>query len=66
MVVSPVRKLWHPKCRAAMDDEQAVSKLILGPLKSKNHDILLDIMADPVPVPWYRGRSSGSEPNISL
>lgn len=52
MVVSPVRKLWHPKCRAAMDDEQAVSRLILGPLKSKNHEILFDMMAEPVPVPW--------------
>lgn len=49
-----------------MDEEQAVSRLMLGPFMLKNQETLLDRIAEPVPVLWYKGRSSGSQAIISL
>lgn len=49
-----------------MEDEHAVSRLILGPFMLKNHEMRFDMMADPVPVPWYRGKSSRSQASMSL
>lgn len=49
-----------------MEEEQAVSRLILGPLRLKNHDILLDMIAAPLLVAWFFGRSSGSTCIISI
>lgn len=47
-VVSPERMLWTAKWRATSDDEHAVSRLMLGPFKSKNHEIRFEIMAVPI------------------
>lgn len=40
--------LWTARCRATSEDEQAVSRLRLGPFRSKNHEMRFEIMAVPI------------------
>lgn len=57
---SPTRRLWQARCKHAMLLEQAVSRLMLGPFKSKKWEIRFDNIAVPFPVMKYLGSVSGS------
>jgi hypothetical protein len=39
--LSPLLMLWQPICIAVIEDEHAVSMVILGPLRLKNHEMRL-------------------------
>jgi len=57
---SPVRRLWHPWCKAVRVVEHPVSTDMLGPRRSKKCESLFDAMAAPVPMSRKRGSESGS------
>lgn len=57
--------LWLARCNAVIEDEQAVSIVILGPLRLKNHEMRFDSSAGPVPVAVYFGALSMSYACIS-
>ena len=64
MFVSLARKLCTARCSATKLLEQAVSMVMLGPLKSKNQLTRLDRMALVTPVGLYFKVVSGSELRI--
>lgn len=64
MLVSLARKLCTARCKATKLLEQAVSMVMLGPLKSKNQLTRLDRMALVTPVGLYFKVVSGSELRI--
>jgi hypothetical protein len=49
--VSPHLMLWQARCIAVIEDEHAVSMVMLGPLRLKNHEIRFARIEPPVPVP---------------
>lgn len=65
MSQSPTCKLRHAECSDVKLEEQPVSIVMLGPLRSKKCDIRLDNMAVPVPVSKNRGNSSGLRDKLS-
>ena len=60
MFASPLRKPVQARWHAFRLDEQAVSRVILGPFKSLNQERRLESMALPVPVAIYLKFISGS------
>lgn len=59
--VSPLLMLWQAICIAVIEDEHAVSMVMLGPLRLKNHEIWFDKMEVPKPVAEYFGILSRSK-----
>jgi hypothetical protein len=53
--------LWQAMCIAVIEDEHAVSMVMLGPLKLKNHETRFDKMEVPKPVAEYFGIASRSK-----
>lgn len=64
METSPNLRPWHARWAAVRLLEQAVSKLILGPRRSKNQLSRFESMAVPVPVAMYLRSISGSLPTM--
>lgn len=60
-LVSPLLMLWQAICIAVIEDEHAVSMVMLGPLRLKNHEIRFDKMDVPKPVAEYFGIASRSK-----
>lgn len=66
MHVSPPRRPWHAKSRAMRLLEHAESRLMLGPVRSKNQLMRFASMLSEVPFALYLGLRSRSCERTSL